>query len=134
MPKEIEKLEFVRGINFEFNGSIKNNGTKYLLIFEESCEKICNSKAFVDIATAGRHRGLSTIYIKHNLFHQSKLGRDVELQNTHIVLFKSPRDVMQVTTLGTQFVLGSELVDWYRDATSVPFGDLLIDLLPRTDD
>ena len=92
------------------------------------------SRAFVDIATAGRHRGLSTIYIKHNLFHQSKLGRDVELQNTHIVLCKSPRDVMQVTTLSTQFGLGSELVDWYRDATSVPSGHLLIDLSPRTDD
>ena len=119
---------------FEFIGSLKNNGTKYLLIFDDSCEEICNSKAFVDIATAVRHRGLSTIYIKHNLFHQSKLGRDVELQNTHIVLLKSPRDVMQVTTLSTQLGLGSELVGWYRDATSVPFGHLLIDLSPRTDD
>ena len=134
MQKEIENLEFVRGVNFEFIDSLKNNGTKYLLIFDDSCEEICNSKAFVDIATAGRHRGLSTIYIKHNLFHQSKLGRDVELQNTHIVLFKSPRDVMQVTTLSTQLGLGSELVDWYQDATSVPFGHLLIDLSPRTDD
>ena len=134
MQKEIENLEFVRGENFEFIDSLKNNGTKYLLIFDDSCEEICNSKAFVDIATAGRHRGLSTIYIKHNLFHQSKLGRDVELQNTHIVLFKSPRDVTQVTTLSTQLGLGSELVDWYRDATSVPFGHLLIDLSPRTDD
>ena len=95
---------------------------------------ICNSKAFVDIATAGRDRGLSTIYIKHNFFHQSKLGRDVELQNTHIVLFKSPRDVMQVTTLSQQLGLGSELADWYRDATFVPFGPLLIHLSPRTDD
>ena len=111
MQKEIKNLEFVQGVNFEFIDSLKNNGTKYLLIFDDSCEKICNSKAFVDIATAGRHRGLSTIYIKHNLFHQSKLGRDVELQNTHIVLFKSPRDVMQVTTLSTQLGLGSELVD-----------------------
>ena len=134
MQKEIEDLEFVQGVNFEFIDSLKNNGTKYLLIFDDSCEEICNSKAFVDIATAGRHRGLSTIYIKHNLFHQSKLGRDVELQNTHIVLFKSPRDVMQVTTLSTQLGLGSELVDWYRDATSVPFGHLLIDLSPRTED
>ena len=134
MQKEIENLVFVRGVNFEIIDSLKNNGTKYLLIFGDSCEEICNSKAFVDIATAGRHRGLSTIYIKHNLFHQSKLGRDVELQNTHIVLFKSPRDVMQVTTLGTQLDLGSELVDWYRGATSVPFGHLLIDLSPRTDD
>ena len=134
MQKEFENLEFVQGVNFEFIDSLKNNGTKYLLIFDDSCEEICNSKAFVDFATAGRHRGLSTIYIKHNLFHQSKLGRDVELQNTHIVLIKSPRDVMQVTTLSTQLGLGSELVDWYRDATSVPFGHLLIDLSPRTDD
>ena len=134
MQKEIKNLEFVQGVHFEIIDSLKNNGTKYLLIFDDSCEEICNSKAFVDIATAGRHRGLSTIYIKHNLFHQSKLGRDVELQNTHIVLFKSPRDVMQVTTLSTQLGLCSELVDWYRDATSVPFGHLLIDLSPRTDD
>ena len=41
---------------------------------------------------------------------------------------------MQVTTLSTQLGLGSELVDWYRDATSVPFGHLLIDLSPRTND
>ena len=134
MQKEFENLEFMQGVNFEFIDSLKNNGTKYLLIFEDSCEEICNSKAFDDIATAGRHQGFSTIHIKHNFFHQSKLGRDFELQNTHIVLFKSPRDVMQVTTLSTQLGLGSELVDWYRNATSVPFGHLLIDLSLRTDD
>ena len=127
-------LQLVINWNIEFIDSLKNNGTKYLLIFDDSCEEICNSEAFVDIVTAGRHRGLSTIYIKHNLFHQSKLGRDVELENTHIVLFESPHDVMQVTTLNTQLGLGSELVDWYRDATSVPFGHFSIDLLPRTDD
>ena len=134
MEKEIENLEFVQGVSFELIDSLKNNSTKYLLIFDDSCEKICNAKAFFDIATAGRHQSLSTIYTKHNLFHQSKLGRDVELQNTHMVLFKSPLDVMQVTTLSTQLGLGSEPIDWYRDGTSVPFGHLLIDLSPRTDD
>ena len=58
--KKIENLEFVRGVNFEFIDSLKNNGTKWLLIFDDSCEEICNSKALVDIATAGRHRGLRT--------------------------------------------------------------------------
>ena len=53
---------------------------------------------------------------------------------THIVLFKSPRDVLEVTTLGAELGLDSELVDWHRDATSVPFGHLLIHLSPRTDD
>ena len=105
-----------------------------MFIFDDSSEEICNSKAFVDTAAAGRQRGLSTIYIKHNLLHPSKLGRGVELQNTHIVLFKSPREAMQISTLNEHLGLGSELVDWYRDATSVLYGHLLIGLSPRTDD
>ena len=40
----------------------------------------------------------------------------------------------QVATLRVQLGLGSALVEWYRDATTVPFGHLLIDLSPRTDD
>ena len=68
------------------------------------------------------------------MFHQSKLGRDVELQNTHIVLFKSPRDVLQINTLSQQLGLGSQLKEWYQDATSVPYGHLLIDLTPQTVD
>ena len=38
MQKEIENFEFVRGVNFEFIDSLKKNGTKYLLIFDDSCE------------------------------------------------------------------------------------------------
>ena len=131
--KEYEELEFFQGVIFKFLDSLKNNGTKYLLIFEGSCEEICSSKAFVDIATAGRQSGMTTIYVEYNLFHQSKFGRDAELHNTHIVLFKSPCDVMQVNTLSAHLGLESELVDWYRNATSVPNGRLLIDLSPRTD-
>ena len=98
-----------------------------MLIFDDSCEEISNSKYFVRNATAGRHRGLNTIYIKHNLFHQSKLGTNVELQNTHIVLFKSPRDVLLINILSQQLGLGYQLKEWYQDATSVPYGHLLID-------
>ena len=46
MQNEIENLEFVRGVNIELVDSLNNNGTKYLLNFDDSCEKICNSKAF----------------------------------------------------------------------------------------
>ena len=90
MRKEVDNLEFFQGVSFEFIDSLNQNGTKYLFFFDDSCKEICISKAFVDIATAGRHCGYSTSYINHTLFHQSKLGRDVEIQNTHIVVFKSP--------------------------------------------
>ena len=68
MQKEIENLEFVQGVNFELIDSLKSNVTKYLLIFDDCCEEIRNSKVFADLAAAGRHRGLSTIYIRLKLF------------------------------------------------------------------
>ena len=132
--KEIENLEFVQGVNFELLASFKYSGTKYFLICDDPCEQTCNSKEFADIDTAGKHRGLSATYIRHNLYHQSKRGRDVELQNTHIVHFKSPHDKMQVSTVISQLVFGSNLIDWYREPASVPYGHLLIDLSQRTDD
>ena len=131
MQKEIANLQFVQGVDFEFIDSLRNNGRKDLSIFDVSSEETQNSKAFVDIVTASRYRGLSTNYFRQPLFHQSKLGRDVELLNMNIVFLKSSRDVMQVRTLSAQLELGSELADSYRDATSVLYGHLFIDLSPR---
>ena len=111
MQKEIDCIEFVKGVNFKLIDSLKNNGMKSLLVFDNSCEEVCSSKEFVKITTAGRHRELSTIYNKHNLFHKSTRRRDIELQTTHIALFKSPRDVMQINTLSIHLALGSSLVD-----------------------
>ena len=134
MQNETENLEFVQGVNFEFISSMKNNGTKYLLIFHDSCAEICIYKALSVDATAGRHSGFRTSYIEHNLLHPSKNRRGVQLQNKHIAFFKSPRDVHGKGTLGVQLGLGSTLVGCYCDATSVPIGHLLIDLSLGTDD
>ena len=134
MQEEIKNLQFVWGVNFELVFSLKNIGAKYLIIFNDSCDGICNSKTFVDFHSAGKHRGLGIMYNTHNFVHHSKIGQEVELQNTHIVLFKSLRNVMQVSTLNAHLKLVSQLVDCYRDETSLPYGHLLIDLSPRTDD
>ena len=72
-----KNLNFIQGVDFDLIENLPNNGTKYFLIFDNSYEENSNSKQFVKIATAGRHRGLNTIYknyFKQNLFHQSKLG------------------------------------------------------------
>ena len=109
MQSEFEKLKFVEGAIFDFINSLKNYETKNLLNVDDSNAGLCKSNEFVDIANAGRdrNRGFSTIAIKHNLFHQRELGRDVALQNTHSVLFKSSREAYTVGTLKIQLVLGS---------------------------
>ena len=134
MQKEFENLDFFQRETFELVDSLKNNGTKYLLIFDNSCGEVCLSKAFVEIAASGRYRGLHTFCIKQNLFHQSQFETDFALQVKHIVLFKFPPDVVQISTLSAQLGLKSELADWYPEPTSVPYGQYLIDLSPRADD
>ena len=123
-----------------FKDLILSRYRNYLLIeqntcfFDQSCEEISSSKEFVKEAAAGKHKILSRVYIKQNLFRQRRLVKDIELQNTHIDLFKSPRDILQINTLSQQLGLGSQLEDWYTTATSVPYGHLLIDLTPKTVD
>ena len=99
MQKGIENTKFVECVIFDFFNFLENNGTNCVLIFDDSCQEICNSREFEKIPVAGRHRGLSTIHKKHNLFHKNKLERTIELQKTHILPFKSPRDVLQVGRL-----------------------------------
>ena len=97
MQKEIENLQFVRGVNLEYIDSLNYNGARNLLIFDDSCGEICTSKAFVDIATADRHRGLSTVYIKRNLFHQSTLGETLSSRTR--ILFSSSLPMMWCKSL-----------------------------------
>ena len=66
-----------------------------------------------------RHRSLSSSFIKHILFYQSKIGRVFELQNKNIAHFESFHDVMQFRRVSAELRLDSELVGWHRDETSV---------------
>ena len=63
-------------------------------------------RSFLNMATTGKQCRLNTIYITYNLFHQNKIERDVELQNTHIVPFESSCNVMQLSTLSAQIGKG----------------------------
>ena len=51
---------------------------------------------------AGRHKNISVIYDKHNLFQQGKWSRTIDLNITHIIFFKSQHDVQQIGLGGGQ--------------------------------
>ena len=103
-------------------------------MFDDSCEEIFNEKEFSKLATAGRHRNISVIYVKHNLFQQSRWSRTIDLNTTHIILFKSPRDTQQISFIGRQLNNAQFLKESYELATKEPFGHLLVDLDPKTSD
>ena len=60
----------------------------------------------------------------------------MSLNAHYIVLFKNPRDAMQVATLGRQMYPGRStfLLDAFKDATGKPFGYLLLDSKSDTEE
>jgi hypothetical protein len=60
----------------------------------------------------------------------------VNLNTHYIVMFKNPRDASQVAILARQIYPGKShfVVQAYEDAKTEPYGYLLIDLGPDTDD
>ena len=123
-------IHFKKFSNFELNSELEN----CLLVFDDSCEEIFNDKKISKLATAGRHRNISVIYVKHNLFQQSRWSRTIDLNTTHIILFKSPRDTQQISFIGRQLNNAQFLKESYELATKEPFGHLLVDLDPKTSD
>ena len=79
LKQDAAEIEFIHGLDFDLiNQSFTQDGKKRLLIFDDFSVQLLNSKDFTRIATAGRHLGLHVLYIRHNLFHKSPIGRDVE--------------------------------------------------------
>ena len=61
MQKEIENLEFVRGVNFEFIDSLKNNGTKYWLVFDDPVKRFAIQRPLMTLPPLG------AMWFEHNL-------------------------------------------------------------------
>ena len=130
------KMEKTLGDTFKIYAKLEflNILANCLLIIDDSCEEFYTDKEFVNLATAGRHKNINVIYIKHNLYQQSNWSRTIDLNTTHIISFKSARDIQQVEFIGKQLNLVKFLQHCYQLVTKEPFVHLLIDLDPKTSD
>ena len=119
------KMEKTLAVNFKTYANLEflNSLANCLLIIDDSCEEICNDKEFVKLATAGRHKNINVIYIKHHLYQQSKWSRTIDLNTTRIILIKSARDVHQVQFVGKQLNLVKFLKHYYQLATKEPIAE-----------
>jgi len=82
------------------------------------------------------HRNVSVVYLTQNVFDKNKYARMISLNAHCLVLFKNPRDATQFATLARQMYPNASkfAIEAYKDATSAPYGYLLIDLKPEQDE
>ena len=112
------------------------DGSKRILLIIDDLMNESGTDVSKIFTKGSHHRNISVFFITQNLFYKSKESRTMSLNSHYIVAFKNPRDVTQIATLAKQMYPGNTkfMVEAYRDATSKPFGYLLIDLKPQTDE
>ena len=81
-------------------GAYFNVNKRNLIVFHNQMIDAGKDKRIVNLFTRGpHHQNLSVIYFVQNLFHQGKDSRSISLNSHYLVLFKNPRDKLQVLTL-----------------------------------
>ena len=126
-----DKVEFIEGIpNTELL-----DGRRTLLIIDDLMSE--TDGRITKLFTKGSHHmNTSVVYISQNLYNKNKENRTISLNTHYLVLFKNPRDAGQISHLARQIF--PDRVKYFReayaDATSHPYGYLLIDLKTTTPD
>ena len=106
-----------------------------LLILDDLMQEMKSDKRLTQLFTRGCHHwNLSCIHVVQNVFFEGLRTSRVNAQ--YLVLMKNPSDKLQAMNLGKQLYPGNQkfFMQVFNDATNRPYGYLLIDLHPKTDE
>jgi hypothetical protein len=129
------EIEFVKGIPECFDDFFTGKEPA-LAVIDDLMTHVHSDERITRLFSVGsHHRNVSVILIVHNLFHQGKEMRSLSLNSHYIILFKNPRDKLQLSVLARQmYPRNTKFVcEAYDDATSRAYGYLLFDLKQETD-
>jgi len=108
-----------------------------LVVVDDLMTELAGDKNMTNLFTKGSHHmNISVIFIVQNLFYNAKEMRTININTNYFILLKNPRDKSQIEHLGKQMFPGkkSYLRDSFLEATSKPYGYLVIDCKSDTPD
>ena len=134
--KSMKNVEFIQGIPDDLETRFQRRYNNILILDDLMTQCHSDERLTRLFSVGSHHKNLSIIFIIHNLFHYGKEMRTVSLNSHYIILFKNPRDRLQISTLARQMYPGQSqfLIEAFQDATKEAYGYLVIDLKPTTAD
>lgn len=126
--------------NVQFHEGLPTNLNQYsdaLIVIDDLMSELGGDQTLTKLFTkSSHHKNLSIIFIVQNVFHKGKEMREISLNAHYLVLFKNRRDQSQIMHLGRQLYPRKVkfFQESYEDATSKPYGYLLIDLKCDTEE
>lgn len=128
--QQIPGVDFCEGIiNFKELDSTKST----LVVIDDLMDSL-NEEVMNLFTKHSHHRNISVAYITQNMFQQSKFNRTMSLNASYMIVFKNPRDMIQIEVLGRQMYGKNHkrFAEAFKLATIKPHGYLLVDLKQET--
>ncbi len=129
LSQRLPNIEFVDGFPNDLYALVEGHN-KSPVILDDLMSQCSNDTRVSDLFTHGsHHRGISVFFLTQNLLTPGKLSRTISLNSHYMIVFRNPRDSLGISTLAKQVFPHrvNYLLDSFRDATSKPYGYLLID-------
>ena len=108
-----------------------------VLFLDDLMDEGGNDKRMLDLFTKhSHHRNITVIYLCQDLFPNGKFAKTISRNAHYIVAFKNPRDQLGMRNLLLQSfpTRWQEVMETYRKVTDRPFGYMLLDLHPTSQD
>jgi hypothetical protein len=127
-------IEFVEGlVDFSLFDSKINN----LVIIDDLMELCKDKNEVLNLFTVySHHKSISVFLVSQNIFTKGKCSRDISLNSSYMIIFKQPRDKVQVSVLARQMFPNNSkaFLEAFDDATSKNHGYLFLDFNQSTSD
>jgi hypothetical protein len=131
---EIAGVKYQRGLP---NENDVENMNHCIVILDDLMWESRSSNVVGNLFTrVAHHRECFIIQVTQNIFQGGKVTRTQSLNAHYLVLFKNPRDKLQLMYLARQMYPRQEnfVLSSFEDATKRPYGFLLFDLNSTTPD
>ena len=129
------QITFVEGIPEDIPALFPMGCRPGILVLDDLMRNCSEDERILDLFTkVSHHCDVTFIYLTQNLFPPRKFSRSISLNAHYIIAFNNPRDTLGFRTLAQQAFAGHVPYVWesFQDATSQPYGYLMLDLHPRT--
>jgi hypothetical protein len=129
-----DDIEFHKGL---IDSSIFDPKFNNLLIIDDLMDECKDSKEILKLFTVeSHHRNISVFLVSQNIYTKGQCSRDINLNSSNMIIFKNPRDNIQISVLARQMFpnKSTAFMEAFRDATSIPHGYLFLDFNQKTND
>ena len=108
-----------------------------LLVLDDLMAEGGEDKELLDFFTKhSHHQNITVLYLCQDMFPPGKYAKSISRNAHYIVAFKNPRDQLGMRNLLFQAfpTCWQDMMDVYQKVTKRPFGYMVLDLHPGSDD